>query len=253
MEAEMSRDDLGNAVGALSRLPQLSERKGKLQLQRTQNYEAGYRRTQGAVTYAVSGFYEDVSNGRVNVAGNLSGLDEADLLSDGVSTTSTYNIGRYHRQGYIASADSRVRDNFEMALAYGRMGGFTANAELAPAAGQGQPFLHQNDRNVAAANLRAKIPLTGTMFVASYGWVDSGTIVPKHVFTTQNVYVSPGLNIDIRQPLPSVFGMPGRMEITANLRNMLAQGYIPIANGASSPLLIVQAPRAIRGGLNFIF
>jgi hypothetical protein len=33
----------------------------------------------------------------------------------------------------------------------------------------------------------------------------------------------------------------------------LAQGYVPIAQGSGGSLLMVQAPRAIRGGLNFIF
>jgi hypothetical protein len=245
-------DDLTGALSALSRLPQVSERNGRLQLQRTQNYEVGYRKTQGDTTYAVSAFYEDVSNGRVNVAGDLSSLNSEDLLSDGVSVTSTYNIGRYHREGYIASADERLGDKLDVALAYGRMGGFTANSGGAPL-GAAEAFLSENDRNVAAANLNGKVPRAGTTFVASYGWVDSGTIVPRHVFTTQNVYVSPGLNIDIRQPLPSIFGLPGRMELTADLRNLLAQGYIPVVREGGQSLLIVQAPRAIRGGLNFIF
>jgi hypothetical protein len=246
---ESPTTDLNDALGALSRLPQLSERNGRLQLQRTQNYEVGYSRTRGTLTYAVSGFYEEVSNGRMNVAGNLAGVDTEDLLSDGVSATSTLNIGDYHRKGYIASADERLSNNFDLAIAYGRMGGFNANA-TAP---QDSHFLSENDRNVAAANLKAKLPMTGTRLVASYGWVDSGTIVPRHVFTTQNVYISPGLNVEVRQPLPSIFGMPGRMELTADLRNLLAQGYVPISEGSGSSLLIVQAPRAIRGGLNFIF
>jgi hypothetical protein len=244
-------DDLTGALSALSRLPQLSERNGRLQLQRTQNYEVGYSKTQGDTTLAVSAFYEDVSNGRINVAGNTAALNSDDLLSDGVSVTSTYNIGRYHRKGYIASADERLGDKLDVAVAYGRMGGFTANSGTV-STGAAQAFLRGNDRNVAAANISGKVPMSGTTFTASYGWVDSGTIVPRHVFTTQSVYVSPGLNIDIRQPLPSIFGMPGRMEITADLRNLLAQGYIPVAEGGQS-LLVVQAPRAIRGGLNFIF
>jgi hypothetical protein len=190
----------------------------------------------------------------MNVTGNLSGLDTADILSDGVSNTSTYNIGNYHRTGYLASADERLSDQLDIAVAYGRMGGFSANTGAVAEGGNGQErFLNGNDRNVAAANVSGRLPGTGTKFVASYGWVDAGTIVPRHVFTTQGVYMSPGLNIDIRQPLPPLFGMPGRMELTANLRNLLAQGYIPIASGNGSPLLIVQSPRAIRGGLNFIF
>jgi hypothetical protein len=245
-------DDLSDALGALSRLPQLSEHNGRLELQRTQNYEMGYRRLQGDTTYAVSAFYEEVSNGRIYVAGNTAPLDGEDVLSDGVSATSTYNIGSYRREGYVASADERLSDTFDVAIAYGRMGGFTADSSaIAHGIGE-QRFLSQNDRNVAALNVGGKLR-SGTILTASYGWVDSGTIVPRHVFTTQNVYVSPGLNIHVRQPLPSVLRMPGRMELTADLRNLLAQGYLPIADGSGRSLLIVQAPRMIRGGLNFIF
>lgn len=253
-ELDGQATDLNDALAALSRLPQLSERNGRLELQRTQNYEVGYNRTKGSLTYAASVFYEDVSNGRVNVAGNLTGINSEDLLSDGISATSTYNMGNYHRKGYIASADERLGNDLDMAVAYGRMGGFSADANaVAQGLGEGEKFLSGNDHNVAAANVNAKLPITGTRVVASYGWVDSGTIVPRHVFTTQNVYVSPGLNIEVRQPLPALFGMPGRMEFTADLRNLLAQGYLPIADGGGHSLLIVQAPRAIRGGLNFIF
>ncbi|MBV9158232.1 MAG: hypothetical protein JO097_18350, partial [Acidobacteriaceae bacterium] len=87
----------------------------------------------------------------------------------------------------------------------------------------------------------------------NYGWMDDHAFIPRHIFTTQNAYVAPGLNFMIRQPLPSFFGMPGRLELTADVRNLLSQGYIPLNTGNGHTLLIVQAPRAIRGGLNFIF
>ncbi len=41
------------------------------------------------------------------------------------------------------------------------------------------------------------------------------------------------------------------MEMTVDLRNLLAQGYVGIQS-AAAPLL-TNAPRAVRGGLNFIF
>jgi hypothetical protein len=89
---------------------------------------------------------------------------------------------------------------------------------------------------------------------ANYGWVQNGALVPSHVFTTQNIDLMPGLNFFVRQPLPSFFGMPGHLELTADVRNILAQDYLPIAAGGSGRnLLIVQSPRGLRGGLNFIF
>jgi Carboxypeptidase regulatory-like domain len=249
-----SNDDLLSAVNALARLPQLSERDGRLELQRTQNYELGYSKAEGSRTWAASTFYEDVSNGRVYVAGDTAPLNVSDLLSDGVSTTSTYNVGHYERSGYLASVDQRVNDSLDVAIAYGRMGGFTTDESgVGQSWGVQEKFLNERNHNLATANVHARLPVMGTQITANYGWVDAGAVVPSHVFTTQNTYVSPGLNIVIRQPLPSFFGMPGRLELTADLRNLLAQGYLPLDGGDSRTLLVVQAPRAIRGSLNFIF
>ncbi len=253
-EVQPPNDDLLGAVNALARLPQVSVRDGELELQRTQNYELGYSKTSGLRTYAASAFIEDVSNGRLNVDGDLSPLQANDLLSDGVSRTSTYNVGSYRRSGYLASVDQRVRDTMDLALAYGRMGGFTGDpAGLWNDSGSQQRFLYRGSYNVASGNLRAIAPLTGTKFSANYGWVEHGAIIPSHVFTTQNTYLAPGLNLLVRQPLPSFLGIPGRLELTADLRNMLAQGYIPLPTADGRRLLVVQAPRSIRGGLNFVF
>ena len=253
-EIQPQSDDLLNAVNALARLPQVSVRGGRLELQRTQNYELGYRKISGSRTYAASAFVEDVANGRMNVDGNLSALDADDLLSDGISRTSTYNIGSYRRHGYLTSVDQHLKDTMDLAVAYGRMGGFTGNASgLGGDSGGQQSFLNRGTYNIASANVKTVSPVTGTKISANYGWVDDRALVPTHVFTTQNTYVMPGLNVMIKQPLPSFFGLAGRLELTADLRNLLAQGYIPLSTGDGQTLLVVQAPRSIRGGLNFVF
>ncbi len=253
-EYETSSNQLTDTVNTLARAPQISERNDRLELQRTQNYEAGYRKALGSITYAASVFFEEVSNARLNVAGDLSGVDSGDLFYDGISTTSTYNMGNYRRSGFVTSLDQHVNESLDVALAYGRMGGFMAEAAgLSDTSGGQQRFLEERNHNVASANIEARLPPTGTKISANYGWVDRGALVPRHIFTTENLYMQPGLNLNIRQPLPSLFGLPGRLEITADVRNLLAQGYLPLEMGGGHRLLIVQSPRAIRGGLNFIF
>jgi hypothetical protein len=253
-EVRSQNEDLIGAVNALARLPQISVREGQLELQRTENYEAGFTRVSGSRTYAASAFFEKVTNGRMNVDGDLSLLDSNDLLSDGVSRTSTYNIGSYRQHGYLTSVDQRLKDTIDVAIAYGRMGGFTGDPMGLGSDSENQRrFLNSGTYNIASANVKAVSPVTGTRILANYGWVDDRAVVPSHVFSTQNTYVTPGLNVLVRQPLPSFFGMPGRLELTADLRNLLAQGYIPLEAGDGRRLLIVQAPRSIRGGLNFVF
>jgi hypothetical protein len=239
--------DLSMAVDALARLPQISSRGSQLELQRTENYEIGYSKLVESTTYSVSAFDEKVTNGRMDLAGDLSSMNSGDLLFDEASKISTYNIGSYSRTGFVASADQRVNDSLDVAFAYGRMGGF------APGDGGAQQLrLRELNRNTASVNISARAPVAGTRIRASYGWVDSRAVIPNHYFTTQNASLSPGLNFSVRQPLPSFFGMPGRLELTADLRNLLAQGYVPF-DSAGHRLLIVQSPRSVRGGLSFTF
>ncbi len=47
--------------------------------------------------------------------------------------------------------------------------------------------------------------------------------------------------------------MPGRLEATADLRNLLAQGYLPIRTADGRDVFLIHSPRAVRGGLSFIF
>lgn len=244
-DAPGASDDLANTANTMTRLPQISNRDGMLELQRTQSYEIGYTSTSHSRTYSVSAFHEVVSNGRLNVAGTLTPLNSEDLLWDGVSPAASYNIGNYTRNGYIASADQQIDDMLDFQAAYGRMGGFAVDEG-------GLATLRDGMHNVAAAGIKVHAPVAGTRIVANYGWVDAGTVIPMHAFTTQNIYISPGLNLSVRQPLPSPFGMSGHFELTADIRNLLAQGYLPVSAGSHS-LIVVQAPRIIRGGVNFIF
>lgn len=250
----LPQDDMNNVTDSLSRLPQVSYGNGQLQVQRTRTYELGYQKRAGIGTYAVSSFIDDVSNGRVDVSGDRSLLDSGSLMSDGLCATSVYNIGNFQRRGVLASVDQKLNEAVDLTLAYGRIGGLsTTGTETWTSSGSITNFLEERSHNTATVTFNGKAPRLGTKLTAGYGWMDSSAIIPRHVFTTQNAYVLPGLNVVVRQPLPSLFGMPGRLEISADLRNLLAQGYLPVDVGGGRSLLLVQSPRAIRGGLNFIF
>ncbi len=254
-ELEGRSTDISDPLDTLSRLPQISARDGRLALQDTQDYELGYSKTSGTRTWSVSAFSENVWNGRVNVAGDLSALNPGNLFSDGISPISSYNIGNYNRLGYLASVNQRVGDSLDLALAYGRMGGFGAdpNGLTAGSSSSNTTFLRQRDTNLASVSTKAVVPHLGTRILANYGWMDPRTVVPTHLFTTQDAVTLPGFNFLVRQPLPSFFGIPGRLELTADLRNLLASGYTGINSGDGRRLLLVEAPRAVRGGLKFTF
>ena len=77
--------------------------------------------------------------------------------------------------------------------------------------------------------------------------------MPAHVYLTNSPSRDTGWNVSVRQPLPGIFGMGGRIEASAELRNALAQGYLSLATADGGRILLIQSPRALRGGFAFIF
>jgi len=57
----------------------------------------------------------------------------------------------------------------------------------------------------------------------------------------------------VRQPLPSGSLLPGKIEVLVDLRNLLAQGYVPVLAPDGQSIYLVQSARSVRGGLAFTF
>jgi hypothetical protein len=170
----------------------------------------------------------------------------ANLMPDLNSNSSILNVGSFQRIGFDAGLRQMLGDHLELAAAVGSTGALTYRASPAPADGLGADLAQ---KQVAWVTLRvtATTPVTGTRLAADYGWTDPNALVPTHVFMTQKVNQDVGVNFYVRQPLPNI--LPWRMELTAELRNLLAQGYLPMGGHS----VLTAAPRAVRGGLNFIF
>ena len=242
-------------LAALSMLPRVSLRNGTARVQRTQNVELGYRIKVGSRTYNAGFFRESVANGALTVSAPDDFYYPGDFLPELSSRSSVFNIGSYTRTGYTASVTQAMGDSFSATVAVGRGGVLGTDGRV----------LHDSDPEELRASIkrgerfwvRGKIsgqaPVTGTKFTASYEWTDYDSLVPGHVFLTQRIYPETGLNVRIRQPLPGLGLIPGRFEATADFRNMLAQGYLPLSLADGRRLVLAHSPRAIRGGLSFIF
>ena len=53
--------------------------------------------------------------------------------------------------------------------------------------------------------------------------------------------------------MPTFPGLRGRLEATADLRNLLAEGYLPLATADGGRVLLLHTPRSLRGGFAFVF
>ena len=247
-------NELHHDLAALSALPRVSMRDGQVRVQRTDNVEIGYRKVAGSRTFAAGVFRQRVTNGALTMAGP-DDIFTGDLLPDLGSRSSIFNIGNFARWGYLASVTQNLTDKLEVSVAYGRGGALTAdNRTLASNDPDDLRMLVKiADKNWASARVSGLAPVAGTHFAASYGWADYRSLMPSHSYITQRVRPEPGLNISIRQPIPSFGLVPGRFEANAELRNLLEQGYLPLSTADGKSLILTNAPRAVRGGLSFIF
>jgi Carboxypeptidase regulatory-like domain len=250
-EAEALSEDLA----ALAVLPRLSLLDGHAAIQRTQDFEIGYEKKIRATTLNLTGYSERVNNAAMTVVAPAGAFSPGDLLPDLSSQNSVLDAGSYQRMGFAASVSQALGNRVQVGASFGNTGALAADDQdmAANTADALRDRLHTSQRFWASARASAKLPVTGTVISGSYEWMDyNDTIMPDHVYLTQSLYAATGLNVRVRQPIPSVLGMPGRLEATAELQNGLAQGYLPISQGGQQ-VMLVQSPRALRGGLSFIF
>jgi hypothetical protein len=242
---------------ALAVLPRVSLRNGQARVQRSQNMEIGYDLEAGRRTYSAAVYREVVGNGALTMSTPASFFLGRDMLPElSSSKSSVFNIGRYERYGYTATITEQINDRFTGAVSYGRGGVLTTKDGVLPATGTAddiRSLITRAQRHWVRARLSGVAPVMGTRFTTSYEWSGKQTLTPGHVYLTQRLYPETGLNIRIRQPLPVWDGLPGRIEASAEVRNMLAQGYLPITLADGQRLILAHSPRAVRGGLSFIF
>ena len=255
LDSHDTDSSLRQDIVALSMLPRVSVRDGDTHVQRSENMEIGYHFKRGSRTYSVGAYRELVSNGAVTIFGADEQVDGFDLLPQIASDGSIFNVGSYSRSGYSASVTQNLGEDYSLTVAWGNGGVLRADGRTLETDDPSElrSMLHRSQQQWMAGRVNALVPWLGTHITASYQWMDARSITPTHIYFTQPSLADPGLNIHLRQPIPTLFGMPGRLEATADLRNLLAQGYLPVQTASGQVLILTQTPRAIRGGLSFIF
>ena len=216
--------------------------------------EAGYSRVEGSRTYSAGIYNEAVANAALTLYGPKDFVPLGDSLPDVGANDRMFNIGSYRRTGYGAAIRQALKGNMEASIAAGQSGALAADARpaLTNDASAVRSLIRGTQQPWVAVSFSGTIPVSGTYLITTYGWSPAGVLMPDHVFLTQAVTQSTGWNIVVRQPLPFLPGRAGRLEATAELRNLMAQGYLPI-EAAGNKALLTNCPRSVRGGLAFIF
>ena len=116
-----------------------------------------------------------------------------------------------------------------------------------------QQWIGTQRRHAIAAKLSGTIPRCRTRWITSYRWVNGSTLTPVDMFNSSPGQSDPFLNVFVRQPIPTLGFLPGHMEAIIDIRNLLAQGYVPVLAQDGQTVYLVQGARSVRGGVSFTF
>jgi hypothetical protein len=206
------------------------------------SHRAGKNRVQLAV------FTDRVSDTALTGTG-LTTATGGFLLPDSSSGTFSYDGRTLDTNGLRIVLERKFSDDLTATLDYA-FGGVLDLSRPDVALQNADESLTTQRRHAVAAKLSGTLPRTHTRWIASYRWVNGPAITPVDMFNASPGQSDPYLNVFIRQQLP---GFGGRMEAIIDLRNLLAQGYVPVLGQDGQTVYLVQAARCVRGGLAFTF
>jgi hypothetical protein len=246
--------DLSQELAALTLVPRVSLRADETHVQRTETFEIGYQKVVGSRSYSAGVYREAVSNAAFTMSAPSGFVPQSDVLPELGSHSTVFNVGNYQRLGYNLAVKQTLGDHFDVLVAAGRAGALLADSRAAVSNDPDElrSLIRQAQRSWVTARVSGMLPVSGTHFTGTYGWTDFRALMPAHLFLTQTLTQDVGWNVYMRQPLPIFSGLPGRLEATAELRNLLAEGYLTL-NQADRKALLTNTPRAVRGGLSFTF
>lgn len=246
--------DLRRDLASLAVLPRITLDDGTAHVQRGDDYEIGLSQKFGSREYRVSAYDAHIANSTLMIANPAAGLFPGDLIPDLLSNSALFNAGTFNTVGYMASVTQDLGSNYKVSVTYGSSGMLVARNVPIESADELRGIIEASDRPALTVRASGTLHPMGTRFVTSYQWTDYRSAMPMPQYSTDSARPEPGLNVMIRQPIPCFPGVPWRIEASAELRNLLAQGYLPVNMvGGGQPLLLVNTPRTFRGGLAFVF
>jgi hypothetical protein len=254
LAANQQDSDFQQDLNSLGLFPRVSLRDARARIQRGEEYEVAYSRKVGSRSYMVSAYHEAVQNAALSLVAPGGMYSGGDILPDLFTGNSIFNAGNFQNSGYTAGITQNFGDHVSATAIYSSEGALTAGTRelVSNSPDELRAMIHAGRRHAATTRISATVPGSGTHMIASYQWSGGDRwVMSGNQYSTQGVRPLPGLNLYIRQPLPRM--LPWRMEATADLRNMLAQGYLPLAMAGGQRLMLVETPRSFRGGLSFIF
>ena len=231
--------------------PRMALTGGIPDLERAQHQEISISRRFGKNNVQVAYYVDQVHNLVLTGAGDPSNYSD-DVLSDVYSGTFSYSAGQLSTAGMRLVAQRKFSDDLTATVDYSTGGVATLRMPVATWQSVASDLISER-RHSIGAKISGHIPGCSTRLAASYKWINGSALSAVDAFNASPGQMDPYFSIFIRQPLPATSFIPAKMEALLDVRNLLAQGYLPVLGQDGRTLYLVQSARALRGGLAFTF
>jgi len=220
-------------------------------LERAHHHEVSLSRRMGNTSLQIAMYSDRVADPALTGVGDASS-DSGDVLPDLYSETFTYRGKELDAHGMRVVLQRKLTSDLTATLDYG-YGGVLDLKQSDISLQDARNDSMVRNRHTAAAKFSGKLPGTKTRWITSYRWISGQALTPVDMFNASAGQSDPYLNIYLRQPIPGTGFLPGHMDAVIDVRNLLAQGYVPLLGQDGRTVYLVQSARSIRGGVAFSF
>jgi hypothetical protein len=243
--------DLGSSAGTFDdSAPRMSVAGFSAALEHAHHQEVSVSHRSGRNNMQFAMYSDRVSDpALVGVGGPA---DSGQVLCDTFSGTFTYRGKNLDTQGTRIVFQRKLSSDITATVDYSYGGVLDLGRQSATLADARRLSLVSN-RHSATIKMSGTVPAAKSHWVASYGWVSGRALTQVDSFNTSAGRADPFLDVFFRQPIPGTGFIPGHMEAMLEVRNLLAQGYVPVVGSDGKTVYLVQSARTVRGGLAFSF
>ena len=221
-------------------------------LERAHHQEVSLSRRIGKTNLQAAYYTDRVTNTVLTGVGVVN-AGSGELLPDVISGTFSYQGRNLDTNGLRLVLQRKLTADLTATLDYG-YGGVLDLSRPDVELHEARQSLTTERRHALSGKLSGKVPGCKTQWTTSYGWVSGPALTPVDMFNASAGQSDPYLNVFLRQPLPGFsFLLPVHMEAMLDLRNLMAQGYVPVMGQDGRTVYLVQSARSVRGGVAFIF
>ena len=220
-------------------------------LERAHHQEISVSRRIGKTNVQAAYFSDQVTNTVLTGVGAV-GAGGGELLPDVDSGTFSYQGQNLNTNGMRLVVQRKLASDLTATLDYA-YGGVLDLSKPDVELHDARESLTAVRRHAVAAKVSGHIPGCKTHWTTSYRWMNGRGLTPVDMFNASAGQSDPYLNVFLRQPLPGFGFLPIHMEAMLDLRNLLAQGYVPVMGQDGRTVYLVQSARSVRGGVAFTF